>query len=285
MDNGEYTDIDMATISHKIWVFVIIGVMVAILNVQAASAFALTVASIQYRAVPFNKAVNIRHLSDLVRDASANHAKMIVLPEMCTTGLNIQNVAEGKRLAETIPGHSTNAFSKLAARYQVYLVLGLAETDPSTDKLYNSQIIIGPDGQIIGKYRKTHLFGPDHNWAEKGDLGYQSVITKLGRIGMGICADINYQDFLDFLSGAHISIFAFSTNWVGEESPFPYWSQKVAGGNFYFIAANNWGDAGDIHFTGGSMILSSHLSVLAQTATPINTILYANIVIGGGEIE
>ena len=275
----------MAMLCHKMSAFIIVGIFMAILNNQVASASTLKVASVQYRSVPFSKAENIQHLSDLVRDAWVNQAKIMVLPEMCTTGLNIQNVAEAKRLAETIPGPSTATFAKLAKLHQVYLVLGLAESDPATGKCYNSQIIIGPDGQIIGKYRKVHLFGPDHNWAEKGDLGYQSVNTEWGRIGMGICYDINYQDFIDFLSGAKVSIFAFSTNWVGDDLPFYYWSQKVAGGNFYFIAANNWGDAGDIHFTGGSMILSPRLSVLAQSATSTNTILYAIVVIGGGKTD
>jgi predicted amidohydrolase len=117
-------------------------------------------------------------------------------------------------------GLTTLAFSQLAACFQVYLVLGMAEYDRTADKCYNAQIVIGPDGQIIGTYRKVHLFGSDHNWAEKGDSGYQAVDVEWGRIGLGICFDINYREFLDFISGTHVDIFAFSTNWVGDELPF-----------------------------------------------------------------
>jgi len=240
----------------------------------------LKVASIQYRAIPSNKEENIRCLSDLVSEAAVNNARIIVLPEMCTTGLNIHNRAESEILAETIPGPATNAFAMIARRYKAYIVLGLAESDLTTRKFYNSQVILGPDGLIIGKYRKIHLFGPDLNWAETGDLGYQSVNTEWGKIGLGICCDINYWEFINYLSEAQVGILVFSTNWVGDDLPFQYWSEMVAGCNFYFIAANNWGEDGGFHFSGGSTILAPDLSVLSSTYSTANTIIYADVTPG-----
>jgi predicted amidohydrolase len=239
--------------------------------------FTLKVASLQYRAIPSDKEENIRCLSALVCEAAVNNGKIIVLPEMCTTGLNIQNRAESEIHAETIPGPTTNLFAKLARRYKVYIVLGLAESDPTTGKFFNSQVIIGPDGSIGGKYRKIHLFGPDLKWAEIGDLGYQSVDTEWGKIGMGICCDINYWEFINFLTESQVEILAFSTNWVGDDLPFQYWSEMVTGCNFYFIAANNWGDDGGFHFSGGSTILAPNLSVLASAHSTANTVIYADI--------
>jgi predicted amidohydrolase len=237
----------------------------------------LKVASIHYRAIPSNKAENIRCLSALIIEAAVHGAGIIVLPEMCTTGLNLQNRAEAEFLAETIPGPATDVFAKIALHHKVYIVLSLAESDLTTGKLYNSQIMLGPDGSIIGTYRKIHLFGPDLDWAETGDLGYQAVDTELGRIGLGICCDINYWEFIDFLSEAQVDILAFSTNWVGDGLPFQYWSEMVAGCSFYVIAANNWGDDGDLHFSGGSAILAPDSCVLSMTDSPANTIIYANI--------
>jgi predicted amidohydrolase len=239
----------------------------------------LKVASIQYRAIRSSKAENVRSLSDLISEAALNDARIIVLPEMCTTGLNIQNRAEAENLAETIPGPSSDAFAELARRYRVYIVLGLAEADPTSGKLYNSQIILGPDGLIIGRYRKIHIFGPDLNWADIGNLGYQAVTTEWGRIGLGICCDINYWEFIGFLSGTQVGICAFSTNWVGDDLPFPYWTDMLAGCSFYLIAANNWGDEGDIHFSGGSTILAPDLTVLARSDLSVNTVLYADIIL------
>jgi predicted amidohydrolase len=244
-------------------------------HLEAATHF--KVAAIQYRADPSDKILNLQSLSDLVGEAASNGARIIVLPELCTTGLNIPDRGVAETLAETIPGPATGVFAELAQRYQVHLVLGLAEADLAADTFYNAQIILGPDGLIIGKYRKVHLFGPDLNWAATGDSGYQSFDTEWGRIGLGICCDINYWELMDFLTDVQVDMFAFSTNWVGYDLPFDYWSEMMAGGNYYLIAANNWGDEGDIHFSGGSTILSPDLSVLSQSYLPADSIIYADI--------
>jgi predicted amidohydrolase len=235
------------------------------------------VAAIQYRAIHADKPSNIKALARLITEAAAHGARIIVLPEMCTTGLTIENAMEAELLAEPLPGPSTSSFSRLAADHEVYLVLGLAEHDRSTNKFYNSQILLDPTGQLIGKYRKINLFGPDLNWAEKGDLGYQTVDVEWGKIGLGICCDINYPEFINFFTEAHVRIATFSTNWVGDESPFLYWSEMVATGGFYLVAANNWGNQGAIVFSGGSIILSPDLAVLAESAPFADTILYADI--------
>ena len=246
-------------------------------NGHAAQVLAVKVAAIEFRAIPSDKALNQRRLFTLVSQAAANEAKIIVLPELCTTGLNILSREEAMTLAETIPGPSTAAFASLARRHQLHIILGLAETDSAGQKFYNSQVVIGPDGRVAGTYRKMHLFGPDLHWAQKGDLGYQAVATKWGRIGLGICCDINYWELMGFLSGNQVDIFAFSTNWVGDELPFPYWSEMVAGGGYHLVAANNWGDEGGIHFTGGSVIQSPNGSVLSHTSAAADLIIYADI--------
>ncbi len=243
---------------------------------------ALKVASIQYRAGAANKVENIRSLSSLVEEAAGNGAKIIVLPEMCTTGFTIENYIDAKILAEPIPGPATSAFSELATRHKVYLILGLAEYDHATNKFYNAQVILGHNGQIIGKYRKINLFGTDYLWAEKGDLGYQAVEIEGCRVGLGICNDINYQEFKEFIAGAYVQIVTFSTNWVGDELPFCHWTEMVTDGGVYFIAANNWGKEGDLSFSGGSIILSPDLSVLSQSTAAADVILYATLDLKNG---
>lgn len=236
-----------------------------------------TVASIQYKSGTYGKDDNIACLSRLVEEASRNGAAIIVLPEMCTTGLQIGSSANAQKIAETIPGPTSNSFALLARCFKAHIVLGLAESDPVSHKFYNSQIVIAPDGEVIAKYRKVHLFGPDLEWAEKGDLGYQAVQTAWGRIGMGICCDINYWELMGFLTENQVDMLAYSTNWVGGEAPFRYWSEMVAGGGYYLVAANNWGREGDIQFSGGSVILAPDARVLSHSYSPENTIIYARV--------
>jgi predicted amidohydrolase len=251
--------------------------IVPVAGSHSRKAGTLKVASIQYRALPSNKAENIRCLAELVSESALNGARIIVLPEMCTSGLNIQNRVEAEIFAETIPGPASDVFAGLARHHKVYIVLGLAEADPGSGKMYNSQIMLAPDGLIVGRYRKIHTFGPDLNWADSGNLGYQAVITEWGRIGLGICCDINYWELIDFLTGAQVAIFAYSTNWVGEELPFAYWTEMLAGCSLHLIAANNWGDEGEIIFSGGSTILAPDLTVLARSTLSVDTVIYATI--------
>jgi len=222
----------------------------------------------------------MRCLAALIREAARNGAGIIVLPEMCTTGLNIRNRAEAACLAESIPGPASDAFAGLARDTGAYLVPGLAESDRSTGRYYNSQIVIAPDGTIIGRYRKMHLFGPDLDWADAGNQGYLAVDTQLGRIGLGICCDINYWELMDFLAASRVDMLAFSTNWVGDEAPFRYWTDMVTGGGYYVIAANNWGDEGGIRYSGGSTILAPDMTPLARSCLTADCIIYADITPG-----
>jgi predicted amidohydrolase len=246
-------------------------------RMQNGAPIAVKVAAIQYRAIPADKAENIRRLSALVGEAATNGAKIVVLPELCTTGLNLGCLPDPGTLTEPIPGPTTGAFARLALRYRVYIVLGLAERDPARGKSFNSQVVLGPDGMILGRYRKVHLFGPDLLWAEVGDFGYQCVDTCWGRIGLGICCDINYWELMAFLSHNRVDVLAFSTNWVGEEDPYPYWRAMVAGGGYHLIAANNWGEEADICFTGGSMILAPDGSVTARCESEADGIVCADV--------
>ena len=235
------------------------------------------VAAIQYRAIPLNKALNTRNLKQMVSEAGQKGARLIVLPEMSTTGVNIKGTPDvGSFPAETIPGPVTGEFAALAKKYKAYIVMGLAEFDRGTNKYYNSQIVIAPSGEIIGKYRKVHLYGPDNNWASSGDLGYRSVQTELGKLGLGICYDINFPDLFDFFADNDVAIFVMSTNWIAEDAPFQYWSRLLRHKNIYFIAANNWGDDG-FHFPGGSLILSPDMKTLARSGLRSNAIIYARI--------
>jgi predicted amidohydrolase/pyrrolidone-carboxylate peptidase len=264
----------------KRYIFILTLVLAILCFIDGYSeTFASTtkIAAIQYRAIPFNKSVNINHLKSMIKQAATEGARLIVLPEMCTTGLTISGPAQAQTLAETIPGQTTNIFTALAKAYSVHIILGLPEADLKNNKYYNTQIIINDDGCIIGKYRKKHLYGPDHHWATAGNSGYKYVETNLGKVGLGICYDINFQDMLDYFSSVPIDIFAFSTNWVNENVPFSYWSKIIKERRYNFIAANNWGEEPGAKFSGGSIIISAEGKTLSQTKDPSNTIIFAGV--------
>jgi predicted amidohydrolase len=107
---------------------------------------------------------------------------LVVFPELVVTGsVSDRETAEG--LAETIPGPSTERLREIAALADAYLVAGLIERDARSGRLYNSAVLVGPDG-VVGTYRKLHLAAEDRAWATPGNLGLPTFDTPPGRIGM-----------------------------------------------------------------------------------------------------
>src|SRR5213075_3292744 len=136
-------------------------------------------AAIQYESTLGEKEKNISDLLRLVEEAALHQARLIVLPEMATTGYCWESRSEIAPFVEPIPGPTTDRFQQLAAQYDCFIAIGLAEVDPATDVYYNSMALIGPHG-LIGTYRKIHSYISEPRWARDGDLGMPVWETPLG---------------------------------------------------------------------------------------------------------
>src|SRR5947209_20567674 len=106
------------------------------------------VAAIQYEPTLGEKEKNVTALLRLVEEAAQHNARLIVTPEMATTGYCWESRAEIAPYVEPIPGPTTDRFQQLATHYDCYIAISLAEVDPATDVYYNSMALIGPQGLI-----------------------------------------------------------------------------------------------------------------------------------------
>ena len=91
------------------------------------------------------------------RDVALAESDLVVFPELVVTG-PVADRETAERLAERIPGASTERLREIAALADAYLVAGLIERDADSGQLYNSAVLVGPDG-VAGTYRKLHLAG------------------------------------------------------------------------------------------------------------------------------
>lgn len=177
-----------------------------------AAASAIHVASVQTAPVMGNVAANVARSIELVEQAAAQGARLVVLPELANTGYMFATREEAHALAESVPdGPSSRAWIALAQRLGIYLVAGIAER--SGGRLYNAAIIAGPDG-YLGTYRKLHLWGDENLFFEPGDLGLPVFHTELGRIGVAICYDGWFPEVYRLLALRGADIVAVPTNWV-----------------------------------------------------------------------
>lgn len=224
------------------------------------------VAAIQFEPTPGAKADNVARLLALTETAATGGARLIVLPEMATTGCCWYDRAEIRPYVEPIPGPTTDAFAKLARRYNCYIVIGMPEIAPHTGSCYNSAALVGPDG-VVGVYRKTHCFAGDVTWARAGDLGLRVWDTPLGRIGVMICMDAGYFEPARLLALAGADVLCFPTNWLGEKSPGPAWMTRAWENGCYLIAADRYGAERGIQFSGGSCVLNPDGTIQAMQDT------------------
>jgi len=123
------------------------------------------------------------NLDRVARETAAlAESDLVVFPELVVTGA-VADRETAEQLAESIPGPSTERLRELAISAGMYLVAGLIERDAKSGRLYNSAVLVGPDG-VGGTYRKLHLAAEDRAWATPGDLGLPAFDIPAGRIGM-----------------------------------------------------------------------------------------------------
>jgi predicted amidohydrolase len=127
---------------------------------------------------------NRRMYEPLIAEAAGRKADLVVLGETLTyPGL-------GKayhEVAEPIPGPSTEYFGRLAKRHNLYIVPGLLERDGAV--IYNVAVLIGPDGVVVGKYRKTCLPRGEVEGGIAPGSDYPVFSTRFGKVGMMVCYD------------------------------------------------------------------------------------------------
>lgn len=155
---------------------------------------------------------NVARTAALIGEAADAGARIVVLPELANTGYVFRSRAEAFDLAEAVPGgQSTRAWSKIAAERDLIVVAGIAER--AGDRLYNSAVVLGPDGPI-GVYRKLHLWDAENLWFEAGDLGVPVFDTRHGRLSVAICYDAWFPEVFRLAAAQGADLMCVPTNWV-----------------------------------------------------------------------
>jgi predicted amidohydrolase len=127
---------------------------------------------------------NCRLYEPLIAEAARQRADLVVLGETLTFyGLG-KSFAE---VAEPVPGPSTEYFGRLAKQHNLYVVAGLVER--SGHLLYNVAVLIGPDGAVVGKYRKVALPRSEVEAGICPGRDYPVFDTRFGKVGMMVCYD------------------------------------------------------------------------------------------------
>jgi predicted amidohydrolase len=125
----------------------------------------------------------------LIEEAARQKVDLLVLGETLTYYGTGRSYAD---CAEPIPGPSTDFFAELAKRHSLYIVAGLLERDRHL--IYNVAVLLGPEGEIVGKYRKTCLPRGEADGGVTPGSEYPVFQTRFGKVGMMVCYDAFFPE-------------------------------------------------------------------------------------------
>lgn len=155
---------------------------------------------------------NLEQFAKFIDEAGAAGADVVCLPEGITVCGTKMTYAQA---AEPVPGPSTQFLGECAARNKAYVVAGIYERDGRG--VFNTSVLIGRDGKLIGKYRKVCLPREEIDGGITPGTEYPVFDTDFGRVGMMICWDISYPEVARELSARGAEMI-FMPIWGGNET-------------------------------------------------------------------
>jgi predicted amidohydrolase len=211
-----------------------------------------------------------------LEEAAAEGAQLTVFPECAIPGYMFDSAEEALPYAEEIPGPSTEAFERECRRLGLHAITGLIEREGDT--LYNSAILVGPEG-LIGSYRKTHLpfLGVDRFVTPGDEL--KVFDTALGRIGLIICYDLRFPEVTRTLALQGADLVALPTNFpmAAKVQTEVITLGRAAENRIYLLCANRVGKERTGEFCGWSQIVDPYGKRLAEAGETEEALLVADV--------
>jgi predicted amidohydrolase len=222
----------------------------------------MKVACIQMAVVEGDKAATIEKACEGIRRCRG--ADLIVLPEIWNIGFMSFDRYHAE--AEHPGGPTLTAMTAMARKVKACLHAG-SWVEAEDGLFFNTSYLISPEGAVLARYRKIHLFGYNSRETQLLTPGREVVVveTPLGTIGMATCFDLRFPELFRRMVEAGAEIFLVCSAW-----PYPrleHWRlltrARAVENQCYLIAANSAGLNQGVQFVGHSMVVDPWGTVLA----------------------
>ena len=228
---------------------------------------------------------NIQLGLDNLDQEAAKGAKLAIFAELAFTPFYPQYLADGDitHLAEAIPGPITEKYMAKAKEHEIVIVINLFELDEG--KTYDSSPVIDSNGELLGTTRMVHIadyecFYEKSYYAE-GNHGANVYDTAVGKIGVAICYDRHYPEYMRSLGVRGAEIVAIPQAGTMGEWPDGLYEAELQVASFqngYFCAlANRVGREDQLEFSGESLITNPEGKVIAQAPSGEADLLICDI--------
>jgi predicted amidohydrolase len=192
---------------------------------------------------------------------SQQRVDLVVFPELATTGYELG--LRFTEVAERVPGHAVNLLAQRAADFSTHIVFGMVTKEKVESIIYNSAIVIGPDGELLGEYRKLHLPGEERLAFRPG---YRLPVfeTTFGQIGVLLGWDLAFPEAARSLALDAADVLCVCANWGHSPAQDPaisveewrtYVQARALENSLYVVASNRIGEEYSYHFFGDSMVV------------------------------
>ncbi len=224
-------------------------------------------------------------LALISRAAQLHQPDLIVTPE-CTYPAYV--LGSFKEFKANYPGDALPAFAEKAREYKLHLCVGVATPAETSDVplIYNEAVLIGPDGEIIGRTAKSILWHFDNKWFCAGS-SYPVFETAIGRIGMLVCADGRAPEIARSLALAGAQIILDPTCWVAYGTDAANLAQPQADymlptrayeNGVWCVAADKVGlERGTVLYAGRSCVIAPNGRKVAEASGDREAIVFAEI--------
>lgn len=219
------------------------------------------------------------NINYVVEKLSEVEADLIVLPEFFNTGYQFISEKEVEQLSEKVPdGDTTQTLIDLSKAKNLYIIAGLAEKEEGS--YFNSAILTGPEG-LVGKYRKTHLFGAEKLYFTPGDTGFKVFDVGQAKLGIMICFDWFFPESVRSLALAGADVICHCANLVLPYCPDAMVTRCLEN-HVFAITANRFGSEcrGDkkcLTYIGESEIVTPDGKILARAGQKDKEIVVLDI--------
>jgi len=211
---------------------------------------------------------NGRLARDAAGEAIAAGTRIVVLPELVTSGYVFESVEEARACAEPADGSTLRGWSEEAAAGDVVVIGGFCELG-ADGLLYNSAAVVDGSG-VLAVYRKIHLWDREQLFFEPGSEHAPVVETAVGRIGVGVCYDLNFPELARGLALAGADLLALPANFPLHPRPESERPIEVTNAmatahlNHVFVAVcDRTGPERGVEWVGGSVVCDEYGWLLA----------------------
>ena len=222
----------------------------------------MRIASIQLKVTEESKDQSLEHASRMIRECQG--ADLILLPELWNIGF--MSFDRYREEAETQDGPTLTLLRSLARELRCYLHTG-SLVEKGGGRFYNSSFLLNPNGEILGSYRKIHLFTHQSEEAEILTSGTSITVvpTVLGNLGLATCYDLRFPELFRRMLDQGAEFFLVSSAWP--TSRLEHWlllnRTRALENLSYLISSNCVGINRGTPFAGHSLVVDPMGEIVA----------------------